>query len=343
MESLLAEVDDAFCLAGGTFDGSGLDERDFRVQADDLLDVAADFRAKLFESFDGVFEHGRLDFHLDFQFVHRLRAGDDQLVVRFDAFDGEQNAFDLRREEVNAADDEHVIAAAANLLHADERTAAGALLINEAGDVMCAVAEERHAFLRDGGQRQFAFFSGRQDFACVGIENFWIVVIFEDVETVVGFAVHGDAWAHDFGKAEHVMRFDTGLLLDEIAHAFRPRLRAENAEAELRVMAEIKTDFFCFFNQMDEEGRRAADDGCTEVGIKSVRQASSAKAILSGRTLGFTGVKSAATVEVLDLQGQVVAKGDASKSLSLASLDAGIYMVRVTGKSVNFVNKIVLK
>ncbi len=76
-------------------------------------------------------------------------------------------------------------------------------------------------------------------------------------------------------------------------------------------------------------------------GIKAVRGASAAKAILSGRTLSFSGVK-AGTAEVLNLQGQVVAKGDVSSTLSLASLDAGVYMVRVAGK-VNFTNKIVLK
>ena len=76
-------------------------------------------------------------------------------------------------------------------------------------------------------------------------------------------------------------------------------------------------------------------------GIKAVRGASAAKAILSGRTLSFKGVK-AGTVEVLDIQGQVVAKGDVSSALNLANLDAGVYMVRVAGK-VNFTNKIVLK
>ena len=80
----------------------------------------------------------------------------------------------------------------------------------------------------------------------------------------MGFAVHGDAGAHDFGKAEHVMRLDAGLLLDQVAHAFRPRLRAEDADAQFGVM-EIEADFLRFFNQMDEEGRRAADDGRAEV------------------------------------------------------------------------------
>ena len=82
---------------------------------------------------------------------------------------------------------------------------------------------------------------------------------------------------------------------------------------------------------------------CGQTNVKSVRSASSVKANLSGRTLSFSGVKSNATAEVMNLQGQVVAKGDASSAMNLAALDAGVYMVRVAGKSVNFSNKIVLK
>lgn len=77
--------------------------------------------------------------------------------------------------------------------------------------------------------------------------------------------------------------------------------------------------------------------------IKAVRGVSAAKAILSGRTLSFAGVNASATAEVLNLQGQVVAKGDVASALNLANLDAGVYMVRVAGKAVNFTNKIVLK
>ena len=82
---------------------------------------------------------------------------------------------------------------------------------------------------------------------------------------------------------------------------------------------------------------------CGSIGIKAARGASAAKAILSGRTLSVAGVNTAANVEVLNLQGQVVAKGNTASALSLANLDAGVYMVRVAGKSVNFSNKIVLK
>lgn len=80
--------------------------------------------------------------------------------------------------------------------------------------------------------------------------------------------------------------------------------------------------------------------------ISSVRGASSAKTYLHGRVLGVSGITSDAMAEVVNLQGQVVAKGAvdaASSTLDLASLDAGVYLVRVAGKSVNISNKIVLK
>ncbi len=83
--------------------------------------------------------------------------------------------------------------------------------------------------------------------------------------------------------------------------------------------------------------------------IKAVRGTSTVSAILNGRTLGFTGIKSTATVEVLNSLGQVVMKGSINNAtnnaatLNLAALNAGIYMVRVSGKNVHFAKKIVLR
>ena len=84
----------------------------------------------------------------------------------------------------------------------------------------------------------------------------------------------------------------------------------------------------------------------SEVGIKFVRAVSAPKAILNGRTLSFTGVNSTATAEVMNSLGQVIARGaieSATSTLNLAHLDAGIYLVRVTGKAVNFSNRIVVR
>ena len=79
--------------------------------------------------------------------------------------------------------------------------------------------------------------------------------------------------------------------------------------------------------------------------IQIARGTSAVKAILNGRTLGFTGIKSTATAEVMNSLGQVVMKGaiNNAATLNLTSLNAGIYIVRVSGKNVNFAKKIVLR
>jgi hypothetical protein len=88
-------------------------------------------------------------------------------------------------------------------------------------------------------------------------------------------------------------------------------------------------------------------DGCTAdgVGIGDVVKASAAKLLVAGRQLSLTGVKGAASVEVINLQGQVVLKNmvNTSASMDLTNLDAGVYMVRVAGKSANLTQKILLK
>ena len=85
--------------------------------------------------------------------------------------------------------------------------------------------------------------------------------------------------------------------------------------------------------------------GISSAGIKVARGTSAAKAILNGRTLGFSGIQFAATAEVMNSLGQVVMKGaiNNATTLNLAALKAGIYMVHASGKNVNFAKKIVLK
>ena len=89
--------------------------------------------------------------------------------------------------------------------------------------------------------------------------------------------------------------------------------------------------------------------GMPSAGIQNVREISAINTVLSGRTLEFTGIKSTATVEVMNTLGQIVMKGAISNAmnnaatLNLASLDAGIYMVHVSGKNINFAKKIILR
>ena len=50
-------------------------------------------------------------------------------------------------------------------------------------------------------------------------------------------------------------------------------------------------------------------------------------------------------VEIINLRGQIVKKGSVqgTSALDLSALDAGVYVVRASGKSVDFSGKIVLK
>ena len=89
--------------------------------------------------------------------------------------------------------------------------------------------------------------------------------------------------------------------------------------------------------------------GKSSAGIQIARGISAVSAILNGRTLGFTGIKASATVEVLNSLGQVVMKNvinnatNNAATISLATLSAGIYLVHVVDKTTNLVRKILLK
>ncbi len=85
--------------------------------------------------------------------------------------------------------------------------------------------------------------------------------------------------------------------------------------------------------------------GAPSTGIAAVNSAAAAKVLLSNRTLSIAGLSASANVEVVNLRGQVVASKvlSGSATMNLASLDAGVYMVRVQGKSVNYSQKVILK
>lgn len=95
-----------------------------------------------------------------------------------------------------------------------------------------------------------------------------------------------------------------------------------------------------FTCKSDGQGGANCED---RIAIKGVKAASAVKATLSGRTLSFSGISSDASFEIVSLQGQVVKSGKIASSVSLASINAGVYMVRVVGKSVNMAQKILVK
>ena len=115
------------------------------------------------------------------------------------------------------------------------------------------------------------------------------------------------------------------------------KIQAEPGEYEFRICAVGPKDGTC----PEKCGIPTPPDD-----IKIARGASAVSAVLNGRMLGFTGIKTSATAEVMNSLGQVVARGaieGTAPTLNLAHLDAGIYMIHVTGKAVNFTNRIVVR
>ena len=136
------------------------------------------------------------------------------------------------------------------------------------------------------------------------------------------------------------------------SHSSAPIIDGETAAKQLSlILFKLQSepgsyDFnICAIGPKDGTCPEKCSTTSSEQGIQIARGTSTAKAILNGRTLGFTGIKSTATAEVMNSLGQVVARGaidGAASTLNLAHLDAGIYLVRVTGKSANFTSKITL-
>ena len=81
---------------------------------------------------------------------------------------------------------------------------------------------------------------------------------------------------------------------------------------------------------------------CTNASIKPSFAASSVKAMVANRTLSFSGINDG-MFEIVSLPRQVVKSGKVASSISLSSLDAGVYMVRVSGKAVRMSQKIFVK
>ena len=85
-------------------------------------------------------------------------------------------------------------------------------------------------------------------------------------------------------------------------------------------------------------------DECSVISTESskIAKANSAKAFLTDRTLSFSGIRGDSSVEIVNLQGQVMLRGTTAAAMDLSRLDAGVYMVRIAG-SVNLAQKILLK
>ena len=190
-------IDDAFGFAFASLDGSELDEADGGVDADGVFYGCRQFPLEGLEGADLVGKNFGGDFNLHLELIEALVARKDNLVVGEGAAGAEQCRLDLRGEDVNAADDNHVVAAAGDAMDSAEGPAAGTGAGDQACDVARAVADHRHGLFAEGGEDEFALVAIFEDAASFGVDDLGIEVILQDVEAVLAGAFDGDAGADD--------------------------------------------------------------------------------------------------------------------------------------------------
>ena len=122
-----------------------------------------------------------------------------KLVVRRKVFELHNLLFQLRREDVNAANDQHIVAAAADAVH----TAHAARGCREqTRQVAGPVADHRQRLFGQRGEQQFTLLAVIQRRAVVRVDDLRVEMIFPDGRAVDGFdTLHRHARPHHFGEA----------------------------------------------------------------------------------------------------------------------------------------------
>ena len=140
---------------------------------------------QLLQRADLIAEHLRRHFHLHFHLVESVLAGQDDLVMRQRALDLQQRGLHLRRKDIDAANNQHVVAAAADAPYAPQSPAARAWPGKKRRDVARAIADHRHGLLAEGGQHQLALLAVGQQLAGLRIDDLRVKMIFEDVQAIM--------------------------------------------------------------------------------------------------------------------------------------------------------------
>ena len=177
-----------------------------------------------------------------------------QLIVRRQMFELEDLLLQLRREDVHAADNQHIVTAPADAIHPAH--SAGSPW-QQTGQVAGTVADHRQRFFGQGGEQQLAMFAVRQRRAVVRIHHFRVEVIFPDRRTVGGFqALHRYPGPHHLRQAVNIQRRNPQTTLDFRTHRAGPRLRAEHSHPQGAAAGVAAHLTLQLFNQIQAVGRR---------------------------------------------------------------------------------------
>ena len=87
-------------------------------------------------------------------------GADKNHIMRSDFFILHQHGFNLRWENIYAANNQHIIASTDYFLHSVESSTTSTRLGNQTRDVACAITNQRHSGFADCCKDDFALFAG---------------------------------------------------------------------------------------------------------------------------------------------------------------------------------------
>jgi len=130
-----------------------------------------------------------------------------------------QDTLDLRREDVDSPDDEHIVGSARYPVHPHMGASADAGLEAERGHVTGTIADDGESFLGDGSEHQFSHFAMGQDFTRLRVHHFRDEMVLEDMEAVAPLeTLDGDSRADHLAQPINVEGLEVELALDFVAH-----------------------------------------------------------------------------------------------------------------------------
>ncbi|GAF26231.1 acyl-CoA synthetases (AMP-forming)/AMP-acid ligases II [Moorella thermoacetica Y72] len=219
---------------------------------------------QIFQAPDFIGEKGFRDFYFDLQGIQGTLAVDDEEVVGFGPPHLQEDALHLGGEDIDPADDEHVVGTTGEAGYPRVGAAAGTGSGDQAGDIPGAVTDDRQGFLGEGGNHQFAPLARGQLLPGHRIDNFNQKVVGKDMETVFLLALNPHPGADNLAQAVDVDGADAQALLDLLAHAFRPGFGTEDPAAELYFLG-FDPHLRHYFRDMQGIGRSTGQDGATIV------------------------------------------------------------------------------
>ena len=233
--SELAIIDHALGLPFAAGQGFRFDQADLAGHTEHIFDFATNIVGQCLQHLDLVGEGLLIDLYLNLKRIEVCFTVDDQLVVRLDAFNTEKNRLNLGRENIDAANNHHVIATPAHPLETTMGPTADAGFSDDPGNIPGSVADQRDTFLGDRGNDQFALFAVRQHLTGFRIDNFRDEMILPDMQTGLGLAaLDADAGTEDLREPVHVDRLEVECGLNLATHLLTPGLGTKDPDFEFQ-------------------------------------------------------------------------------------------------------------